>query len=66
MVTCGGCRQGARERLLGSVCGTLPYAAPEVLAATRRPYRAPPADVWSAAVVLHAMLLGGQYTSIQI
>ncbi|XP_045768883.1 serine/threonine-protein kinase grp-like isoform X2 [Maniola jurtina] len=51
-------RVGARERLLARVCGTLPYAAPEVLTAPRAPYRAPPADVWSAALVLLAMLAG--------
>ncbi|XP_049868166.1 serine/threonine-protein kinase Chk1 [Pectinophora gossypiella] len=51
-------RHGARERLMGRVCGTLPYAAPEVLEAEARPYRAPPADVWAAAVVLLAMLVG--------
>ncbi|KAJ2942518.1 hypothetical protein O0L34_g1982 [Tuta absoluta] len=51
-------RHGARERLLSRVCGTLPYAAPEVHDAARRPYRAPPADVWAAGVVLLAMLAG--------
>ncbi|XP_072938656.1 serine/threonine-protein kinase Chk1 isoform X3 [Epargyreus clarus] len=51
-------RHGARERLLARVCGTLPYAAPEVLGAAAAPYRAPPADVWAAAVVLLAMLAG--------
>ncbi|XP_063822867.1 serine/threonine-protein kinase grp [Ostrinia nubilalis] len=54
-------RHGARERLLARVCGTLPYAAPEVLAAAARPYRAAPADLWAAALVLLAMLVGGQY-----
>lgn len=53
-------RHGARERLLARVCGTLPYAAPEVLTAAERPYRAAPADVWSAALVLLAMLAGGE------
>ncbi|CAG9578051.1 unnamed protein product [Danaus chrysippus] len=53
-------RHGSRERLLSRVCGTVPYAAPEVLHAPSRPYRAPPADVWSAALVLLAMLAGGQ------
>lgn len=53
-------RHGSRERLLSRVCGTVPYAAPEVLEAPSRPYRAPPADVWSAALVLLAMLAGGQ------
>ncbi|XP_060803931.1 serine/threonine-protein kinase grp isoform X2 [Amyelois transitella] len=51
-------RHGSRERLLSRVCGTVPYAAPEVLRAARRPYRAPPADLWAAAVVLLAMLAG--------
>lgn len=55
-------RHGARERLLARVCGTVPYAAPEVLRAPQRPYRAPPADLWAAALVLLAMLAGGQYT----
>ncbi|CAG4967059.1 unnamed protein product [Colias eurytheme] len=55
-------RHGARERLLSRVCGTEPYAAPEVLAAPRRPYRAPPADLWAAALVLLAMLVGGTRT----
>ncbi|KAJ8731060.1 hypothetical protein PYW08_002473 [Mythimna loreyi] len=51
-------RHGARERLLSRVCGTAPYAAPEVLRAPQRPYRAPPADLWAAALVLLAMLAG--------
>ncbi|KAL0880543.1 hypothetical protein ABMA27_001780 [Loxostege sticticalis] len=51
-------RHGARERLLSRVCGTVPYAAPEVLAAAERPYRAAPADLWAAALVLLAMLAG--------
>ncbi|XP_026744954.1 serine/threonine-protein kinase grp [Trichoplusia ni] len=51
-------RHGSRERLLSRVCGTVPYAAPEVLAAAARPYRAAPADLWAAALVLLAMLAG--------
>ncbi|XP_022130015.2 serine/threonine-protein kinase grp [Pieris rapae] len=51
-------RQGGRERLLSRVCGTPPYAAPEVLTAPTRPYRAQPADLWAAALVLLAMLAG--------
>ncbi|CAG9113595.1 unnamed protein product [Plutella xylostella] len=51
-------RHGGKERLLSRVCGTLPYAAPEVLAAAERPYRAAPADLWAVAVVLVAMLAG--------
>lgn len=42
------------------MCGTAPYAAPEVLRAPAAPYRAPPADLWAAALVLLAMLAGGQ------
>ncbi|XP_050669739.1 serine/threonine-protein kinase grp isoform X2 [Leptidea sinapis] len=53
-------RRGGRERLLSRVCGTVPYAAPEVLSAEARPYRAPPADVWSAALVLVALLAGDE------
>ncbi|XP_075974309.1 serine/threonine-protein kinase grp isoform X2 [Anticarsia gemmatalis] len=51
-------RHGSRERLLSRVCGTVPYAAPEVLTAPAAPYRAPPADLWAAALVLLAMLAG--------
>ncbi|CAH0581059.1 unnamed protein product [Chrysodeixis includens] len=51
-------RHGSRERLLSRVCGTVPYAAPEVLAAAQRPYRAAPADLWAAGLVLLAMLAG--------
>lgn len=51
-------RHGGTERLLNRLCGTLPYAAPEVLDAVAVPYRAIPADLWSAAVVLVAMLAG--------
>ncbi|XP_063622253.1 serine/threonine-protein kinase grp [Cydia splendana] len=51
-------RHGSRERLLSRLCGTLPYAAPEVLRAATAPYRAPPADLWAAALVLLAMLAG--------
>ncbi|KAG5900341.1 hypothetical protein JTB14_026349 [Gonioctena quinquepunctata] len=44
-----------KERLLDKKCGTKPYLAPEVL---QRPYRAPPADLWSCGVVFVAMLTG--------
>lgn len=54
------CRHGSRERLLARVCGTVPYAAPEVLRAAAAPYRAAPADLWAAALVLLAMLAGGE------
>ncbi len=37
-------------------CGTLAYAAPEMLA--QKPYRGPEIDVWSLGVVLHVMVTG--------
>lgn len=36
-------------------CGSLPYIAPEM---NGRPYRGEPVDVWSAGVVLFALLVG--------
>lgn len=48
---------------MSRVCGTAPYAAPEVLRAPLAAYRAPPADLWAAALVLLAMLAGGEYLS---
>ncbi|CAK1549309.1 unnamed protein product [Leptosia nina] len=51
-------RVGTRERLMTRVCGTEPYAAPEVLSAAKKGYRAQPADLWAAALVLLAMLAG--------
>ncbi|CAG0923364.1 unnamed protein product [Notodromas monacha] len=49
-------RHHGRERLLDRACGTLPYAAPEVLSGG--PYRGDHADLWSAGIVLVAMLTG--------
>ncbi|XP_058423904.1 serine/threonine-protein kinase MARK2-like [Diceros bicornis minor] len=43
-------------RKLGSICGTVSYAAPEIL--LRRKYHGPPVDVWSLGVVLYVMLTG--------
>ncbi|GBP45167.1 hypothetical protein EVAR_95819_1 [Eumeta japonica] len=51
-------KHGGAERRLARRCGTLPYAAPEVLLAAEKPYRAQPADLWSCGVVLVAMLAG--------
>ncbi|KAJ6647030.1 Serine/threonine-protein kinase grp, partial [Pseudolycoriella hygida] len=48
-------RVQGKERLLDKRCGTLPYVAPEVLLGA---YRAQPADIWSCAIVLVAMLSG--------
>lgn len=44
------------ERKIERFCGTMPYLAPEVFA--KRPYGAQPADLWSCAIVLVAMLAG--------
>uniref|UniRef100_A0A3Q1C699 Serine/threonine-protein kinase Chk1 n=1 Tax=Amphiprion ocellaris TaxID=80972 RepID=A0A3Q1C699_AMPOC len=45
-----------RERLLGRLCGTLPYVAPELLSQTE--FKAQPADIWACGIVLTAMLAG--------
>eukprot|EP00116_Pleurobrachia_bachei_P005294 sb/3465556/ len=46
----------SKTRKMERRCGTPPYAAPEVVAGV--PHHAQPADVWSCAVVLTAMLAG--------
>ena len=49
-------RHQGKERTLERRCGTMPYIAPEVL--LRPNYSAEPADIWSAGIVLVAMLTG--------
>ncbi|KAI3385526.1 hypothetical protein SNEBB_008272 [Seison nebaliae] len=49
-------RQNGKERLLSKECGTLPYVAPEVLGS--EVYRAEPAELWTCAVILVAMVTG--------
>lgn len=44
------------ERRIAKSCGTPPYVSPEVI--SKKPYRAEPADIWSCAIVLVAMLAG--------
>ena len=43
--------------LLSTHCGSIKYAAPEILTIGNE-YRGPPCDVWSAAVILHVMVSG--------
>nr|CAB3230513.1 serine/threonine-protein kinase Chk1 [Phallusia mammillata] len=49
-------RHKGRERKIDKWCGTPPYVSPEVL--LQKPYSAEPADIWSCAIVLVAMLAG--------
>uniref|UniRef100_H2Y7A8 Serine/threonine-protein kinase Chk1 n=1 Tax=Ciona savignyi TaxID=51511 RepID=H2Y7A8_CIOSA len=49
-------RHKGKERLVDNSCGTPPYVAPEVM--LDKPYHAEPADIWSCAIVLVAMLAG--------
>lgn len=55
------CYEG-RERQLDTCCGTVPYLAPEVI--QKKPYKAEPVDVWSAGIVLVALLAGGMHLFI--
>jgi 5'-AMP-activated protein kinase catalytic alpha subunit len=43
-------------RLLRTNCGSLNYAAPEIIG--RRPYEGTALDVWSCGVILYTMLVG--------
>ncbi|CAI5451787.1 unnamed protein product [Caenorhabditis angaria] len=49
-------RHNGQERLLDMSCGTLPYAAPEIIAGGK--YKAQPVDIWSSGIVLITMLTG--------
>ena len=49
-------RYQGKERQLEKCCGTVPYVAPEVI--SRKPYNAEPADIWSCAIILVALLAG--------
>lgn len=56
-------RYQGNTRQLEKCCGTVPYLAPEVL--SRKPYDAEPADIWSCAVILVALLAGGTCFNLQ-
>lgn len=47
-----------REKKCNEACGTLDYAAPEVLLAKRNSYDPTKSDVWSAGVVMFVLLTG--------
>lgn len=56
LIDFGLCGYFVPDKCLRCHCGSPSYAAPEIVA--RREYIATPVDVWSAGVVLYAMLAG--------
>lgn len=56
LIDFGLCGYYVPDKTLRCHCGSPSYAAPEIVA--RQDYLAPPVDVWSAGVVLFAMLTG--------
>uniref|UniRef100_A0A6B2FYL4 non-specific serine/threonine protein kinase n=1 Tax=Myxobolus squamalis TaxID=59785 RepID=A0A6B2FYL4_MYXSQ len=49
-------RYQGKERLLERVCGSLPYASPEIMA--RQKHKAEPVDIWSCGIILYIMFQG--------
>jgi len=53
---CSVYKHNGKERMLTEVCGSAPYAAPEL--ALGRPYHGPAIDLWSAGIILYVLLVG--------
>ena len=49
--------KGQPGSLLETFCGTLEYAAPEVVS-KEKPYEGGPCDVWSLGIILFSMMTG--------
>ena len=50
----GLCKQANGDDPMNTVCGTLVYVAPEII--SEKPYNGMKADIWSAGVLLYAMI----------
>ncbi|PLW22490.1 hypothetical protein PCASD_10815 [Puccinia coronata f. sp. avenae] len=53
---CSVYKHNGKERMLTEVCGSAPYAAPEL--ALGRPYHGPAIDLWSSGIILYVLLVG--------
>ncbi|EFP74758.1 Chk1 protein kinase [Puccinia graminis f. sp. tritici] len=53
---CSVYKHNGKERMLSEVCGSAPYAAPEL--ALGRPYHGPAIDLWSSGIILYVLLVG--------
>ncbi|XP_032171659.1 testis-specific serine/threonine-protein kinase 5-like [Mustela erminea] len=49
-------RSGLKDSLLSTFCGSVAYAAPEILMSKK--YHGEPADLWSLGIILYAMVSG--------